>query len=264
MTSRHRRSVSASALSRTTATGACIDAIDVDQRRDAGHAGTRRRQRPEHLRLDPLDAIEDHGEIGQEHGRVVVAGVDRQPHHPRLLALGPLRQQGRLAVARRRDDGDHRGLVCGDETIDEGRAGDDALADRGGSSLDSSNSNDSRGRVRRSCRDTGVGRGRRPSRHPRDANRARRHGFHSSGEQPVNRRVHPRTSSSVDDEPRAWRADDRGLSHSNSRSGVGHERTQRRADRRCLRLRRDRPSRTSTPWSARGIEASTTTSARPF
>ena len=102
-----------------------------DQRRDAGHAGTRRGQRSEHLRLDPFDAIEDHGEVGQEHGGVVVAGINRKPHHPRLLAFSPLGQQGRLAVARRSDDGDNRGLVGGDEMIDEGRPGDDPLAGRG-------------------------------------------------------------------------------------------------------------------------------------
>jgi hypothetical protein len=48
-----------------------------------------------------------------------------------LVALHPLCQKGRLAVAGRRDDRDHRGLVCGDELIDEGRAGDDSVAELG-------------------------------------------------------------------------------------------------------------------------------------
>jgi hypothetical protein len=58
--------------------------------------------------VDRLHPIQGDGQVGQQHGRVVVAVVDRHPAHPVCGVLGPLGQQGRLAVAGRGDHTDHR------------------------------------------------------------------------------------------------------------------------------------------------------------
>ena len=90
---------------------------DGDGRR-GGH------QRPEHGRVDRLDRfdpVDGHGDGGQQDCGVVVAIVGRDPTHARLLALGPLRQQRRLAVAGRGDDRDDgRGVLRG-QAVDEER-----------------------------------------------------------------------------------------------------------------------------------------------
>ena len=62
------------------------------------------------LRHQPLDRSR---QIGTEHRRVVVAVIGRQPRHGCRLLFDQLRQQGGLAVSRRRDDGgDGQVAVC--------------------------------------------------------------------------------------------------------------------------------------------------------
>ena len=68
----------------------------------------RGRDGAEHGRVDRLDAVQRHRDGGRQDGGVVVAVVDRDPSHPWPLALGPLCEQGRLAVAGRGDHGDDR------------------------------------------------------------------------------------------------------------------------------------------------------------
>ena len=103
--SRHSWLLSSSTWSRTRPTGWVIDGPSRGQ---PGH-DRRGHQRPagpgaEHVRVDRLDPIQRGGKVGQQHRRVVVVVVDRDPGHPPLVSLSPLGQQGRLAVAGR---GDH-------------------------------------------------------------------------------------------------------------------------------------------------------------
>ena len=81
--SRHSRLVSASAWSSTTDDGRV-------HRCDRGAPGGTTSatpapgdaREPKHLRLDRLDPVERDGEIGEEHGRVVVAVVERTATRP--------------------------------------------------------------------------------------------------------------------------------------------------------------------------------------
>ena len=71
----------------------------------ARHRTARGGQHVEHPAADRLDGIERRCDVGEQDLRVVVPLVDRDPGEGRTRVLGPLRQQRRLAVARR---GDHR------------------------------------------------------------------------------------------------------------------------------------------------------------
>ena len=87
------------------------------------NVGGRRGQDLEGLRFERRDPVQRHRQVGQQHRRVVVVGVDRQPADPATLALGPLGQQGRLAVAGRRHHTDHRPARCRQQSFDQRGAG---------------------------------------------------------------------------------------------------------------------------------------------
>ena len=100
-------------------------------------------------RVDRLDPVQRDGDVGQQHHRVVVALVDRDPSHPVPLARAPLGQQGRLAVAGRGDDTDDRHRrAASSRSTSAGRGTIPGRADRG-RSFDSTRSKDGPGRVRR-------------------------------------------------------------------------------------------------------------------
>ena len=69
--------------------------------------------------VDRLEPVEGGGEVPEQHGRVVVAPVDGQPPEGPRVALGPLGQQGRLAIAGRGDDGRHRDAAGGLQQVEE-------------------------------------------------------------------------------------------------------------------------------------------------
>jgi hypothetical protein len=89
------------------------------------NVGRRRCQHVEGLKVDRCDPVQRHRQVGQQHRRVVVAWVDCDPTDPVTLALGPLGQQGRLAVAGRRHNTDHRPGRCSQQPFDQRRAGHD-------------------------------------------------------------------------------------------------------------------------------------------
>lgn len=97
-------------------------------------------ERPEDRRVHPLDAVDCHGDVGQQDRGIVVAIVGRHLSDPRPPALGPLREHGRLAVARRGDDGQQRRSVGGRQPVDEGGAGHDPGTGRGAWSVASDTS----------------------------------------------------------------------------------------------------------------------------
>ena len=66
------------------------------------------RQRLEHLGRDRLDAVNRGRDVSQEHHRVVVSAVERDPREGTRIGLGPLRKQRRLAVTGRGDHGRER------------------------------------------------------------------------------------------------------------------------------------------------------------
>ena len=98
------------------------------QANDVGDARSGRGRRAADHRLERLDAIQRGREIGEEDGGVVVASVRREPCDARLLVFGPLGEQGRLPVARRRDHGEHRAARRCDEPLDDRGPADDAGA----------------------------------------------------------------------------------------------------------------------------------------
>ena len=107
--------------------------------REPGHHGGRGRharggQGGEDPRVDRLDPVEGHGDVGQQHDRVVVATVDRDPGHAASLALGPLGHERRLAVAGWGDDGDDR-LGVPDQPVQQRGPGHHPGADRGRAEL---------------------------------------------------------------------------------------------------------------------------------
>ena len=117
-----------SALSRTSATGSCIAAIEATRRMTSATPVPGEARAAEHHRLERLDAIQRSREVGEEHGGVVVAIVRREPCDARLLVFGPLGEQGRLPVARRRDDREHGTTRRCDEPLDDRGPADDAGA----------------------------------------------------------------------------------------------------------------------------------------
>jgi hypothetical protein len=76
-----------------------------DRRR---HRRARRRPGPQDIDVDRLDTVEGCGDVGQEHGGVVVLVLYRHPGHAPRGVVGPLAQQRRLAVPGRTDDRDDR------------------------------------------------------------------------------------------------------------------------------------------------------------
>ena len=73
---------------------------------------------------------EREGDVGEQDGRIVVALVDRQPGEVPRIALGPLREEGRLPVSGRRHNGDDRHLAARREPVDEGVSSQQAGARR--------------------------------------------------------------------------------------------------------------------------------------
>ena len=96
----------------------CQQRDDRDRRAGEG-------QRSQHRGCDRLDPVQGRREVGQQNGRIIVAVVGRDPGDPRLPALGPLRQQCRLAVAGRRDNGDHSRCFDGVQPVDQRGPGHD-------------------------------------------------------------------------------------------------------------------------------------------
>ena len=66
------------------------------------------RQRLEHLGGDRLNAVNCSRDVSQEHHRVVVSAVERNPSEWTRIGLGPLRKQRRLAVPGGCDHGRER------------------------------------------------------------------------------------------------------------------------------------------------------------
>ena len=129
--SRHSGFVIASALSRTSETGSRIAAMEPAKRMTSVTPAPRVGGVTEHSRCKRLDAIQRGGEVGEEDGGVVVVMVCREPCDARLPVLGPLGEQGRLSVARRRHDSEHRDARRCDEALDERGPADDARAKTG-------------------------------------------------------------------------------------------------------------------------------------
>ena len=65
-------------------------------------------QHAQHPRIDRLHPVQPNREIGQQHGRVVVVAVDRQPDKGPRVPLGPLGGQHGLAVPGGPADDHHR------------------------------------------------------------------------------------------------------------------------------------------------------------
>ena len=59
------------------------------------------------------------GEIGEQHGGIVEGAVEAQPREGPWIPLGPLREQGGLAVTGGRHDSDHVHLRGPAEPIDQ-------------------------------------------------------------------------------------------------------------------------------------------------
>ena len=103
----------------------------ADQTADISDAPTPRPQRPQHRRIDALDPIQGHRQIRQQHRRIVVAVIQRDPGDAGPQAGGPLRQQRRLAVTGGRHDGHQRVPRRCVEPLDDGRTSDEARAGAG-------------------------------------------------------------------------------------------------------------------------------------
>ena len=73
-------------------------------------------------RAERLDPIDRRREVGEEHHRVAVAVVGRQPRDRPGALRGPLDEEARLAVAGRRHDRDHGAVPAGPEQAQEPRA----------------------------------------------------------------------------------------------------------------------------------------------
>jgi hypothetical protein len=73
--------------------------------------------------------IECGDHVREEHDRVVVARVDPEPGDRAWVGGGPLREEGRLPIARGRDDADDGGRLA-PEPVDERRSGDQTLTER--------------------------------------------------------------------------------------------------------------------------------------
>jgi hypothetical protein len=89
----------------------------------------------EHTRVDRLDPVQGSGEVAQQHHRVVVAPVDRDPSRPMPLAPDPLRKGGGLAVAGRGDHAHHQHGLRRKQPIHQGGPRHDTRAGRRGPQL---------------------------------------------------------------------------------------------------------------------------------
>ena len=69
---------------------------------------SRSRQRVEDVGRHGFDAMDRGGDVAQEHQRVVVRAVERDPCERTWVSFGPPRDQRGLAVPGRRHDGHHR------------------------------------------------------------------------------------------------------------------------------------------------------------
>jgi hypothetical protein len=90
----------------------------------------RRRDRFEDRRLDGLDPIECDHDVSEEDNRVTIGLVDRYPCERATIALGPLGEQGGLAVPGGRGDRHDRGRVGGAQALNEVVAPHDPRSDR--------------------------------------------------------------------------------------------------------------------------------------
>ncbi len=80
-------------------------------------------------------AIQRCRHVAEQDLRVVVPLVDRHPGERPAVTRGPLRQQRRLPVPRRRDDRDDRSGVLPRQAVDQGRPGDRPGPDQGTAEL---------------------------------------------------------------------------------------------------------------------------------
>ena len=83
-------------------------------------------ERVERPAIDGRQPVDRRGEVPQQHDRVVVAPIECDPGESSLVASSPLREQGRLPVAARGDDGNGSRAEIGAQAIDERRARDSA------------------------------------------------------------------------------------------------------------------------------------------
>ena len=90
----------------------------------AGHRAHGRGQCFEHPPADRLDRIQRPGHVTEQDPRVIVLLVDRHPGELLAAALGPVRQQGRLSVTRRRDHRDDRAGIVLRQLLDQRRPAD--------------------------------------------------------------------------------------------------------------------------------------------
>ena len=97
---------------------------------DRPDRGTWRCQGFGHIRPEGGSPAEREGDVGEQDGRVVVALVDRQPREVPRIALGPLREEGRLSVSGRRHHGNDRHVTARCEPVDEGVSSQQAGARR--------------------------------------------------------------------------------------------------------------------------------------
>ena len=139
------RSVSRCASSRATRTGAGRAEMADSRRPMTERALTlRERDGTEDRRVQRLDAIKGRGQVAEEHDRVVVEVVDGQPGRLARPVGGPLREQRRLAIAGRRDDGDEPTVSCSPRRSQDPRRGTDPTTLRGTRSLATMRSLDGR------------------------------------------------------------------------------------------------------------------------
>ena len=109
-TSRQEGLATACRSSSTSTSGRSSAASALPRRGDALRPGrpARAGQRVEHLGRDRLDAVDRGRDVAQEHDRVVVPAVERDPGERTRIGLGPAREERRLAVPGRRDHGRER------------------------------------------------------------------------------------------------------------------------------------------------------------
>ena len=107
--------------SRTSTKGSLSLLERVLQARDdhARHAGPRRRKRSEDLLADRLDVIQKRGDRAEQQRGVVVALVERQPRRRPAVFVGPVREDRRLAVARGRNQQEHRCIAGAGQLRDQ-------------------------------------------------------------------------------------------------------------------------------------------------
>jgi hypothetical protein len=101
----------------------------------ATHRTARGGQCIEHPLVDRLDRIERLRDVTEQDLRIVVQLIDRHPRKRLAVALGPLRQQRRLPVTRRRDHRDNRVGAPLRQSFDQQRTADGPGSNRGTTEL---------------------------------------------------------------------------------------------------------------------------------